>query len=213
MRIEEVINSYLIEKRESEKRDNTKFRISDAGRCRLMRYWKRQGRPFSDEHDARVLRIFEVSTMIHKWLQDILQAKGILEAVEFRVEDEHRLGHVDAIVRTESGLILYDFKTVNSRKFHYKKENGFDDVHHAMQAVSYAMMLPFQVSDVRIVYVSKDDLQIEEVSVLNFEGIFEKTKEDWEILIRAWIENSEPEPNPLPWECQYCVYKSICLLE
>ena len=25
-------------------RDNSKFRVSDAGKCRLMRYWKRQGK-------------------------------------------------------------------------------------------------------------------------------------------------------------------------
>jgi hypothetical protein len=34
--------------------------------------------------------------------------------------------------------------------------------------------------------------------------------EDWSILVKAWHEGQEPEPNPMSWECKYCSYGSSC---
>lgn len=207
-----LVDSYIAEKRAEIIRPSNKFRVSDAGRCHLMRYWKRQGKPASDEPDARAMRVFEVGHVFHGWLQDLLQEKGVLKAKELPVEDTHRIGHLDAIVMEEEWLILYDFKTVHSRKFHWKKkEGGNGDLHYAIQAFTYAVMLPFPVADVRIAYISKDDLCIEEVSVLElFRDIGERTRQDWYTLIDAWNSQTEPTPNPMAWECKYCIYKSSC---
>lgn len=207
--LENIISQYLSESQASEMR-NPKFRVSDAGRCHLMRYWKRMGKPFSDLPDERRLRIFAVGHLFHRWLQDILQQKGVLEARELMVEDIHRVGHIDAIVKTPEGLILYDFKTVHSRKFHHRKENGMTDLHYAIQAYTYSTMLPFSVADIRIVFISKDDLCLEEVSVFQFPDIQEKTYQDWFLLLEAWEKQREPAPNPMPWECKYCWYRTAC---
>jgi len=211
--LEKIIDNYIAEKRQAELRDHSKFRVSDAGRCRLMRYWKRQDKPASDLPDERQLRVFEVGHVFHVWLQDILKPKGAL--IEVPVEDEHRIGHVDAIVQSDEGIILYDFKTVHSRKFHHnRREGGNGDIHYAMQAFTYATMLPpslqRELTDIRIAYISKDDLCIEEVSVFRYPALPEKTKDDWEILTECWNSQKEPNPNPLPWECKYCIYKSSC---
>jgi hypothetical protein len=209
----EIIAKYIQEKRQAEIRDNSKFRVSDAGRCHLMRYWKRQGKPASDMPDDRQLRVFEAGHVFHIWLQDILRPKGAL--IEVPVEDEHRMGHVDAIVQGDEGVILYDFKTVHSRKFHHnRKEGGNGDIHYAMQAYTYATMLPpsiqKELTDIRIAYISKDDLCIEEVSVFRMPDLPAKTTKDWEILLDSWIKKVEPNPNPLNWECKYCIYRSSC---
>jgi CRISPR/Cas system-associated exonuclease Cas4 (RecB family) len=203
-----LVDAYIAEKRAESIRSHDKFRVSDAGRCHLMRYWKRQGKPFTDEPDARTQRVFEVGHVFHVWLQDLLTEKKMLVGKEFEVEDIHRVGHVDAIVMAQEGLILYDFKTVHSRKFHYMR-NGDGDRHYAIQAYTYATMLPFGVVDIRVAYISKDDLCIEEISV-NTDDISDYVMQDWQTLINAWNRNLEPEPNPMSWECKYCSYKSSC---
>lgn len=141
-------------------------------------------------------------------LQKVLEKKGLLIEAEIKVEDIHRIGHIDAIVKTEDGLILYDFKTVHSRKFHHMRKEG-GDRHYAMQALTYAMMLPFGVADVRIAYVSKDDLCIEEVSATEMVNA-EEVIQDWLKLIQAWNTQTEPEPNNEEWECRYCIYRTAC---
>lgn len=204
-----LVDEYISEKRAEQIRSHDKFRVSDAGRCHLMRFWKRQGKPSTDEPDARTQRVFEVGHLFHAWLQDLLDQKGMLTGREFEVEDIHRIGHVDALVMNSDGLILYDFKTVHSRKFHYMK-NGDGDLHYHMQAYTYATMLPFGVSDIRIAYISKDDLCIEEISVMGIDDISEYVKQDWYSLIDAWETQEEPKPNPMSWECGYCSYCTCC---
>lgn len=204
--IEKIITKHL-QKKKRQHKDNSKFRVSDAGRCHLMRYWKRQGRPFSDIPDERTLRVFEVGHIFHSWLQDILEKEGVLVGKELRVEDEHRIGHIDSVVKTASGIVLYDFKTVHSRKFHWKRKQGLTDTHYALQALTYASLLDFRVDDVRIAYISKDDLYIEEVPC---NGMTININDDWKPLIAAWERQEEPIPNPASWECDYCVYCLIC---
>jgi len=209
--IKQIIDEYIAEKKKQEERDYSKFRVSDAGRCRLMRFLKRLGVSPTDLPDSRTLRIFEVGHTFHKWIQGILQEKNLLLSAEHRLEDEHRLGHIDAVILSETQkLIIYDFKTVHSKKFSYIQQA---DEHHAQQVLTYYLMLPDEirgeVEDVRVAYISKDDLRIEEFSVLSPE-LIAKTKEDWEILISAWEKGKEPEPNPKIWECKFCPYKSMC---
>ena len=208
----EIIAEYITEKSNAEVRDHSKFRVSDAGRCHLYRYWKRLGKPASDLPDDRAQRIFEVWNVFHVWLQDVLAESGLLFEKELRVEDTHRIGHIDAIVHTDKGLVLYDFKTVHSRKFHWRRKEGNNgDMHYAMQAYTYATMLRTGVVDVRIAYISKDDLCIEEVSVLQIDDIAEYVQQDWATLLAAWVRQEPPKPNPMDWECRYCIYRTECL--
>ena len=122
--IETIIDDNISKKHRA--KDNSKFRVSDSGRCHLMRFWKRQGKEFSDEVDRRTRRVFEVGHIFHEWLQEGLLKAGVLVEKEFKVEDIHRAGHADAIVMTEQGLVLYDFKTVHSKKFHYLGKSSGD---------------------------------------------------------------------------------------
>jgi CRISPR/Cas system-associated exonuclease Cas4 (RecB family) len=202
-----LVDTYISEKRNTNDSGNDKFRVSDAGRCHLMRYWKRQGKPASDDFDERTLRVFEVGHVFHVWLQDLLIEKGILVGKEFEVEDIHRRGHIDALIQTESGLLLYDFKTVHSRKFTYLTDES--DRHYHMQAASYTLMLPFGVAETRIAYISKDDLRILELPV-DVEEIKDAVTADWYTLVSAWANQKEPTPNPQDWECRYCTYRASC---
>ena len=60
-----------------EKTDAPKFRVSDAGRCRLYRYWKRQGKERL-QPDAKGLRIMEAGNLYHAFLTYALHESGVL---------------------------------------------------------------------------------------------------------------------------------------
>jgi len=208
--IAKTINEYIAEQRNVERKKSGKFSVSDAGRCHLMRYWKRQEKPTTDEPDERAFRVFQVGHLFHEWIQHILEKQNLLKMKEFVVEDEHRKGLVDAICTYEDKTILYDFKTVHSRKFHYMRQAEVDapqDLHYCLQALTYESMLPFPVDSVRIAYISKDDLCIEELEVPDFSM---ELTDDWTKLITCWTYQTEPIAKPMDWECGYCSYRSGC---
>jgi hypothetical protein len=220
--IEAIINKHLAEKQSVDRISSGKFHVSDAGRCHLMRYWKRENTLPKEEFESRVLRIFEVGHIFHKWIQDVLKEQGVLKACELRVEDENRAGMIDAIVESDGKLILYDFKTVHSRKFMWIKKEA--DLHYHYQAATYASMVNkpsacllfddkgnsfdgFKIDETRICYVSKDDLLFKEVPVFIQ---LDELANDWTPLIAAWDTKIPPIPAPMVWECGYCSYSAHC---
>jgi len=208
--IAKTINEYIADQRAVERKKSGKFSVGDAGRCHLMRYWKRQEKPTTDEPDERAFRVFQVGHIFHEWIQDILAKKGLLMRKEFGVEDEHRKGILDAVCLYEDKTILYDFKTVHSRKFHYMRnaETGVpQDMHYCLQVLTYEAMLPFPVDSVRLAYISKDDLCIEEIEVPD---LHMEMEDDWQKLITCWTYQQEPIAKPMDWECGYCSYRSGC---
>ena len=201
-----------------------KFNVSDAGKCRLMRYWKRQGKTIV-EPDERAFRVFEVGHIIEKWVISMLNTKTapITFQEQVLVEDEHRKGFADLIFYTpDSQTILYDIKTVHSRKFWRNEKEGWDkaDLHYKCQVLTYNSMLPKPCNSLRLLYVSKDDLCMAEVGVTGNESapegdttalnIKEYCDYDWLYLINRWKAKIEPIANPMAWECEYCGYKDTC---
>ena len=188
--------------------DTTKFRVSDAGRCRLMRYWKRQGKE-RPELPPNVLRIFALGYLFQEWIETAIKKQGWDLMVEIEVEDEERRGHIDALIHVDDGIILYDWKTVNGKKFWYLKQYGDRNSHYHYQVATYAQMFEQPLLDARIADINKDDLSVYETSVHLVE-MQHKAAEDWKILLDAWKNQQEPQANPEPWECRYCVYNSDC---
>jgi len=168
--IETVIDNYITEKRLKKIRDNSKWHGSDMGLCLRKRFYKRKGL-IGEELDSRTLRVFECGDIFHKWLQDILNRKGLLVAAEEEISDNelNYLGHYDALVKVGDSYILYDFKTVNSQAFTYFDKEGFPE-HHVCQLMSYIYFLRKQrlpgLEEGRILYISKDDLRTKEIKHL-----------------------------------------------
>lgn len=204
-----------------EETDTRKFRISDAGRCRLYRYWKRQGKE-RQKPDAKGLRIMEAGNMYHAWLSYALHECGVLLASEIEVANDHAKGHADAIVGLNGKYILYDFKTISSKQAGYMLTNGCKaKKEHAYQVLSYFMMIDNfceVTNDVafvavpdecRIAYITREEMEIiAEVPV--DPDLLPQVKKDWQILISAWEKQEEPQANPEHWECKFCPYKETC---
>jgi len=116
-----------------------KFRVSLAGQCYLKRVLFKRGLMPSDPPSPRALRIFEIGNIIHLYLQNFLEKHKLLVFKELELEDDKRIGHLDALVQDGNKLILYDFKTVNSVKF--PTISGVS-IFHIFQIVSYYSFNP-----------------------------------------------------------------------
>lgn len=210
MKLQEIIDQILLN--HESQQPSGKFRVSGAGQCYIKRIAEKEGYQPSDPYEARKLRIFAVGNIFHYWLQEVLEKQGLLVGRELEVEDEVKKGHIDAVVQIDGKKILYDFKTVHSQKFFYLS-NGID-LHYCMQAWTYKMLYEKQIGqkidEVYVVYVSKDDLLFHEVDVSKVEKIDQLTKEDWDGLLRVYKKEEKFQGPKNEWECQYCIYRSIC---
>jgi hypothetical protein len=221
--IQKLIDDAIAKERKIEHISSGKFSCGDAGKCQLMRYWKRQGKkgflPKTEkeiENEKRGFRVFEVGHIFEQWII----GKFTQGALQTKVEDEHRKGFIDLIIYENGKQILYDIKTVHSRKFwHNKKEGWGGDRHYKCQVLTYADMLPERPESLRLAYVSKDDLCIEEVAVTGSETVETPMgrvdlatweRQDWQSLIQAWEDKKEPIPQPMSWECGWCQYREGC---
>jgi len=210
--LQTILDKYLQDCRDKVRvvTEDPKFRVSEAGRCHLMRYWKRMGVEPTNPIEVSSLRVFEVGTIIHRWIQEALRESGCLLAEEMVVEDEHRRGHIDAVVQWDGKTIIYDFKTVSPSRF---SDAISPSRNYRYQLYTYYLMYPGQVDDLVLAYICKDDLLIAEVSLLqgDFQRELDDVKRDWEGLIEGWIQGREPFPNPdSPVECYGCIYRTKC---
>lgn len=223
-----LINNFLREvagEEEANEGDAKGFRASGLGSCKLKRHWKRLGKK-GDPIDDRGLRVFAVGHLFHEWLQKMTRLKGI--SIFSEIELEYRdpktgkillTGHLDDLlyVKELHALVLMDYKTVHSQKFHYL-DRGEKDSHYEKQVISYMLMLiqkfPFLLGilrDLRILYVSKDDLCVREPAIIPSPEKVQSVISEIEEINEAFDAGREPLPIPeMKWECGYCTYASQC---
>ena len=184
------------------------FHVSYSGRCHRMRFFKRAGVEPSEKPSVSSIKAMYVGDIYHKIVKDILHDSGVLYKEEEKVIDDHRKGFIDAIVETNEGLVIYEFKSVNVFKF----QKNTLDLGHAMQAYTYYLMYDKEpIVDVKVLYISKDNLDMQEFNVKEIKDIDYITKKDWETLINYWEKHELPPPVPVEnWECEYCVFKEVC---
>ena len=199
-------------KSEREERKSSRFHVSSAGQCYRKRYWQRANQPQTNPPDERGLRIFAVGNLFHEWIQAKLGLMGILISKEQPVKDEHRSGRIDAVTLQDGQYIIYDFKTVHSRKFWYLTKKNETDPQYAHQIVTYLDMLGGQFGNpqLRILYISKDDLALEEI-VIRPQDWTRAVQEDWDEMIDYWERGVlPPAESKFGWECKYCNWRDLC---
>ena len=208
-----------------------KFRVSDAGKCRLYRYWKRQGKD-QPAKDMDMLKVMELGNLIHVWLEYVLRLEGVLYQSEAIVEDEHRSGHLDAIVDVSGYPTVYEFKTIGGRQAWYMVNNSAKaKKEHQYQVLTYLDMCTDMTTSVdsdivvtpksaRIAYILREEMtgkngnKLPPLTVIadirTDLDLLPAVRQDWQILIDAWKDGVAPEANPEHWECKYCPYKGDC---
>ena len=157
--IRPAVDSWLIA-RGQEKRDYGDYwSASSAGYCMRKVIFERLGLPPVTE-DARKQRVFSSGDIFHEWMQRITKEAGLSIAQELELQDEELMirGHIDDLVLVDKlvevpelkdelhpgkvnskHLILYDYKTQNSRAFSYKREAM--SWYHRMQLGTYMSIL------------------------------------------------------------------------
>ena len=211
---EKILNKHL---NSEEPWDTTKsFYMSDMGKCLRMRWLKRKGfecEPFSN----RLKRIFSIGKLGHLYLQEMLEKQGVLIGAEIPVQwQEYELhGRVDALVNIEKYLV-YDFKFTHSRKILIKKYDT-DDLHYIKQVLTYVKRLQKEYPDLkeaRLVYVSRDDWLIKEVSYELTPEWDKEIEEEMQALWGYWTANDMPpelsSDDQMIWQCRFCNYKQHC---
>lgn len=209
-----------IAKLAEEKRDYGDYwSASSAGYCMRKNIFDRLQIPHTTEEvdKARKQRIFSCGHIFHDWIQQITKEAGLSIAQELELQDEDLMvrGHIDDLVLlppedethmfTESNLILYDYKTRNSKGFAtYSKIPSY---FHKMQTGTYVYMLRKRewvegfnktdrevgdLSEARILNISKDDLRMTEVQYMYSDKVEKEVVDYWTTLNGYWEEKKLP---------------------
>jgi hypothetical protein len=202
-------------------RDTSKFRLSDAGKCRLMRYNKRHGLPSANSLQPSVLLQMQIGNMFHAYIEHACKDMGVLIASEERLETPDFIGHFDLMLRTRSDTFLYDIKTINNKAAYYMVHDKFQakPEQHIAQIVSYYMAIDAAYRDgisnlcppdrLAVAYIVRDTFDMREVEI-HLSDHLSRVNDDWGILLRAWKQQTPPEANPAKRECKYCMYAHSC---
>ena len=191
---------------------------SSAGYCNRKLIFERLGVPHVESDDAaRKQRVFTAGHLFHEWIQGIAKNAGVSLAQESELIDNNLMvkGHFDDLVMinlNESGtqaqlgdeirgrhLILYDYKTRNSRNFDFAKRPSY---FHKMQLMTYVYMLRHgakpidhngnsvtiygELKEARTLNIEKDTLRMIEVAYIYSEPIEKEVKDYWDKLNKAW---------------------------
>lgn len=186
--------------------------------------------------DARKQRVFSAGHIFHEWIQAITEKAGLSIAQELELQDEDLMirGHIDdlilipallqvdianlnqtPIIKEPQHLILYDYKTVNSRSFIWakKKDEGMSHF-HKMQLGTYMYMLrkddtmkmwngeqgefensidARKVSEARILKIEKDNLMMMEQQLLWSPELEKEVVGYWRTLNGYWKNKKLPK--------------------
>ena len=223
-----IVDNFLIE--ESKKlRDYGEFwSASSAGYCMRKNIFERMGVPHIESEDAaRKQRLFTAGHVFHSWLQDLTKQAGVSIAQEVELIDNDLMikGHFDDLILTqldESGepvtvgseprgrhLILYDYKTVNSRSFIWAKKNGNAmSLYHRMQLGTYMYIirtlqkeavkpewldsLPL-LTEARILKIEKENLMMMEQQLMWSPDLEKEVVGYWRTLNGYWKNKKLPK--------------------
>lgn len=156
-----IIDDFLLEEAKKTRDYGDYWSASSAGYCMRKNIFDRLGLPHTGEDDPRKQRVFTAGHIFHDWIQELTRKAGVSIAQEVELQDEALMirGHFDDLIlvdgmthyedeeqggvsKQEKHLILYDYKTVNSRSFMWAKKNDNTMSHyHKLQLGTYMYML------------------------------------------------------------------------
>ena len=236
--IRELVDNFLLEESKKIRDYGDYWSASSAGYCMRKNILERLKVPHVEtEADARKQRVFTAGHIFHEWMQDLTKKAGLSIAQEVELIDDDIMvkGHFDDLVLIEKELpdmpygddgkgkggkfdptipeqhlILYDYKTVNSQSFKYKKDKMSH--YHKMQLGTYLYMirqLPNNLEKLggdllplgeqlknlvegRILNISKDDLRMSEMALIYNEGLEKEVLDYWTTINKHWADKTFP---------------------
>lgn len=194
-----AIDDYLLAESQKVRDYGGYWSASSAGYCMRKNIFERLKVPHTSEN-PRQQRVFSAGHIFHTWIQDITKKAGISIAQEVELQDEDLMvrGHFDDLILVDERIILYDYKTVNSRSFMWAKKNGNAMSHfHRLQLGTYMMMLRKEqypeLTEARILKIEKENLMMMEQQLLWTPELETDVLAYWTKLNKAWKSKKLPE--------------------
>jgi hypothetical protein len=214
--IQELINQSL--KREEHKKES--WWPTDLGKCLSGAYYRRLGAKPDKEFTDRQLRIFKCGNLFEDFIAEQVKKSGngykIETQARIKLPEYDLTGYADLRISGENTDLVYEIKSVHSRKFWYMEKREGPDEHYMLQL--WIALYALKVKEGRLIYVSKDDLTIAEYPVyLNDERLKSMALGELAILNEAWSKKEPPPPEPaikdgkINWKARWCDYHSQCL--
>lgn len=195
--VRKLVDDYLLTESKKVRDYGDYWSASSAGYCMRKNIFERLKVPHVEtESDARKQRIFTSGHIFHSWIQGLTKDAGVSVSQEAElIDDKIKVkGHYDDLIQTEGGLVLVDYKTVNSQAFKYKKDEPSH--YHTMQLGTYLYMLRKEfkgLKEARIVLISKDDLRMKEQPLSYTPDLEKKVYEYWATLNGYWKDKKIPK--------------------
>jgi hypothetical protein len=167
-------------------------------------------------------------------VEDMQKALGddpdiLLIDTQQRLEDLERnaSGRLDLFIISRSlPPLLYEVKSVNSKSFWWMaKRDWKPNESHVLQINFYLQHLIDKYPDIqaRIMYVSRDDLTIQEIPVEYDADMAERCNKRFELLEKCFIEDKVPPVEPavvwndearkwdINWKAKFCSHHALCM--
>lgn len=216
--VQELIDATL-EPKEKRQRSG-KWSPSSFGKCYRNQYWNRADEP-GTPIDARTLRVFKAGNLFHDFVQGLLIGETVKK--EVLVECEDVKGFADLVNSEE----VIDIKSQHSQAFWYRQkeikasldvEKSIREMFYNnwLQVCYYAIQL--QKPFVRLVFISKDDLVIQEYRQPVDGYWVNEVNKELESLRQFWVSKTVPQATPRLYkqkdgtfkECSYCQFAEKC---
>ncbi len=210
--LKELIDQFYLESQKN--KDQTKFYITDAGKCPRAVFFKFKNAP-REPMDARILRIFERGENIHRSIFNILYRLRLGVVTEIPIPSQEIIsGRADAILclPAQSGIgnenYVLDIKSINSMIFRKMQEPKEENI---LQIQLY--MHFFAIKKAILLYIDKDQQEMKEFFVDYDETLCKGLLDKFYALKDQVEKNIIParlEDYPRNWQCSYCPFKEVC---
>ena len=209
--LKEIIDNFYLD-RQKNKKEQTSFWISEAGKCPRQIFFKFKNVKGKDL-EANILRLFDHGEHMHQLIMKplISTSNRNIHVVASEIDipaGELVRGRADAIISDGKDLYVLDVKSMNSmifEKLATPKEENIDQI----QLYLYYFKIPRGI----LLYVDKDRLKLKEFIINLDEERVKNILDNLTILKTKIDNNSVPvriQTYPDNWQCKYCQFREIC---
>jgi hypothetical protein len=221
--IQTFVDETIKEDNKKKRADYTQssWHASSLGNCLRGTYLQRLGVEPDEPMKVGTLRKFKAGELFEEWLIDLLRKNKDIKDVETQTRVESKLynlsGRLDAMLTYKDGTKeVIECKSQNSRSFWWNIKNGnVAHRHHMYQLWVYLKTL--KIENGTIVYISKDDLSIQEYPVkLQDKKLAKEVIDILTLLNKSWKEQNPlllPLPEKGSWQEKWCPFHNHCIDE